>query len=188
MADRSRVTKIFRFALMLAAAAVFLAFAGIRMGLHAGSIAGTQSGPVVDDWTHHRLMFSDPGTLADAARHGAVDKWMKVTNDPRFRLQQSKQQGAAHGRSDFREETRRDRHGERHDSSENPFAHTPSDKLPRGVVRVKPQDRGDRGNGPHDGRRDRVEALGTLNTDWSEDMGAAATAGWEIFRRNFRLM
>jgi hypothetical protein len=188
MADRSRVTKISKFALMLAAVAALFAFAGSRIGLHAGPSAGNQSALVVDDWTHHRLMFSDPGTLADAARHGAVDKWLKVTSDPRFRLQQSKQQGAGHaghGRLDFREETRGDRHRDEHDSGQNPFAHTPSDKLPRGVARVKPQDRGERGNPLHAGRRDRVEALGTLNTDWSEDMGAAATAGLGNFPAKF---
>ncbi len=51
------------------------------------------SGPkagYVDDWTHHHLIFSNPGSRDDAARNGTLDKWLKVTNDPRYQLQQIK--------------------------------------------------------------------------------------------------
>ena len=48
---------------------------------------GERSG-VVDDWSHHHLVYSNPGTLADAMRNGTVDKWYKIVNDPRFQMAQ----------------------------------------------------------------------------------------------------
>jgi hypothetical protein len=44
----------------------------------------------VDDWTHHHMVFSNPGASADAAKNGQLDHWQSVTNDPRYRLQQVK--------------------------------------------------------------------------------------------------
>ena len=45
---------------------------------------------VVDDWSHHHLVFSNPGTLAEAVRSGSFDKWYRVVNDPRYQMQQRK--------------------------------------------------------------------------------------------------
>lgn len=42
---------------------------------------------VPDDWSHHHLIFSNPGTIVDALQHGSVDKWQKTINDPRFQMQ-----------------------------------------------------------------------------------------------------
>ena len=44
----------------------------------------------VDDWTHHHVVFSNPGTREDAVRNGTLDKWTRITNDPRYKLQQLK--------------------------------------------------------------------------------------------------
>jgi hypothetical protein len=44
----------------------------------------------VDDWTHHHLIFSNPGARDDAVKHGTLEKWQKITNDPRYQLQQAK--------------------------------------------------------------------------------------------------
>ncbi len=44
----------------------------------------------VDDWTHHHLVFSDPGTSEDAARKRKLEGWQRVTGDPRYQLQQIK--------------------------------------------------------------------------------------------------
>ena len=40
------------------------------------------------DWTHHHLIFSNPGTAGDAVRNGTYGRWVKIVNDPRFKLQQ----------------------------------------------------------------------------------------------------
>lgn len=39
---------------------------------------------VVDDWTHHHLVFSNPGTYVDALRSGNVGRWQRSVSDPRF--------------------------------------------------------------------------------------------------------
>ena len=44
----------------------------------------------VDDWTHHRLVFSNPGSATEAEAHGRFDQWSRVVNSPRFQLQQLK--------------------------------------------------------------------------------------------------
>jgi hypothetical protein len=43
-----------------------------------------------DDWSHHHLHFSDPGTEEDAFRKGAHEHWLKIVNDPRFIMEQIK--------------------------------------------------------------------------------------------------
>ncbi len=48
-----------------------------------------------DDWTHHRLFFSDPGTAEDAIRSGTYSHWQKIVNDPRYILQREKRNAAA---------------------------------------------------------------------------------------------
>jgi len=42
------------------------------------------------DWTHHRLVFSNPGTLADADKKGKTAHVQAVLHDTRFVLQQMK--------------------------------------------------------------------------------------------------
>jgi hypothetical protein len=60
---------------------------------------------VPDDWTHHHVVFSDPGTLSQAVVHGNLDRWMQITNDPRYKIQQVKrammQRGAPPPAFDF---------------------------------------------------------------------------------------
>jgi len=45
---------------------------------------------VPEDWTHHRLVFTDPGTEAEAIKIGKYEHWLQTVNDPRFILQQIK--------------------------------------------------------------------------------------------------
>ena len=64
-------------------------------------VAQTNSGVrmwgVPDDWTHHHLIFSAPGSFADAVNHGSFERWYKVVTDPRFIIQQAKRDGRATG-------------------------------------------------------------------------------------------
>ncbi|MGD0792933.1 MAG: hypothetical protein ABR920_14295 [Terriglobales bacterium] len=48
-----------------------------------------------DDWTHHYLVFSNPGTEQQAIESGKYEEWLKIVNDPRFTLQQIKRSGGA---------------------------------------------------------------------------------------------
>lgn len=51
---------------------------------------GQQPTGWVDDWTHHRLVFSNPGTEQDAINNRTYDRWYTITHDPRYQLQQLK--------------------------------------------------------------------------------------------------
>src|SRR3974390_2758667 len=44
----------------------------------------------VDDWTHHHLVFTNPGTEQDALSSGNYEQWLSIVNEPRFTLQQMK--------------------------------------------------------------------------------------------------
>ena len=45
---------------------------------------------VPDDWSHRHLIFSNPGTYAQAIAHGTYSHWIKLQYDTRFLLQQMK--------------------------------------------------------------------------------------------------
>jgi hypothetical protein len=62
---------------------------------------GPQSPPELeglsDDWSHHHLVFSDPGTEQDAVQKGTYDEWLEIVNEPRYIMQQVKQRSPAQG-------------------------------------------------------------------------------------------
>jgi len=66
-----------------------LTVAALSIWLAAPSAAQSTAKPsgVVDDWSFHRLVFSHPGTVADAMRNGTVEKWNKIVNDPRYQME-----------------------------------------------------------------------------------------------------
>ncbi len=47
-----------------------------------------------DDWTHHRVIFSHPGTFQKAVQDGAIDRWLAINRDPRFVIQHMKRAAA----------------------------------------------------------------------------------------------
>ena len=49
---------------------------------------------VPQDWSHHHLVFSNPGTEEDAIANGTHDHWLKIVNDPRYTIQQLKRRAA----------------------------------------------------------------------------------------------
>jgi hypothetical protein len=48
-----------------------------------------------DDWTHYHLVFSNPGTAADAQAQGRFEQWRRIVNDPRYQMQQMKRSSGA---------------------------------------------------------------------------------------------
>jgi hypothetical protein len=54
----------------------------------------TQSKGAPEDWTHHRLVFSNPGTEQEAIRGGRYAQWLKIVNDPRYAMSQLKRSGS----------------------------------------------------------------------------------------------
>jgi hypothetical protein len=53
-------------------------------------VGNTQITGLPDDWSHHHVVFSNPGTEQEAIQRGRHDEWRKVVNDPRYVLQQLK--------------------------------------------------------------------------------------------------
>ncbi len=41
------------------------------------------------DWTHHHVVFSDPGSYGDAMATGTLKEWNAITHDPRYLMQQA---------------------------------------------------------------------------------------------------
>ncbi len=54
---------------------------------------------LVEDWSDHHLIFSNPGTERDAILNGTHEKWLRVVNDPRYVMQQYKRKSQNHGRT-----------------------------------------------------------------------------------------
>lgn len=47
-----------------------------------------QGNGIPEDWSHHHVVFSSPGSFDDAMRNGKVGEWSKIVNEPRFQIQQ----------------------------------------------------------------------------------------------------
>lgn len=52
---------------------------------------------IPEDWSHHHLLFSDPGTADDAIRAGRYNDWFQIVNEPRYLMQQFRRNSAARG-------------------------------------------------------------------------------------------
>lgn len=52
---------------------------------------------IPEDWSHHYVVFSDPGTEQDALESGRYERWKNVVNSPRYVIQQLKRNGRVHG-------------------------------------------------------------------------------------------
>lgn len=48
----------------------------------------TRNSGLVEDWTHHHVIFSDPGTEEDAIAQGKHEEWTRIVNDRRYLMQQ----------------------------------------------------------------------------------------------------
>lgn len=64
--------------------------------------SASQHKGVPDDWSHHHLVFSDPGSFADAVKNGAFENWARIVSDPRFRQQQMKRNAVQWEATDIR--------------------------------------------------------------------------------------
>jgi len=70
--------------------------------LHVPILRNGPQGPpeiqgVVNDWSHHHLIFSNPGTEEEATKNGRHDEWLRIVNDPRYIMQQLKRRSPAQG-------------------------------------------------------------------------------------------
>jgi hypothetical protein len=122
---------------------------------------------VVDDWSHHHLIFSHPGTAEEAANSDAYDRWAATVGDTRYRLQQRKR-NAALGAASWVAESR----------------------LPRGLApSALPFDDDFEDDSRSDGEPGRARRRGRrhndFHADWSMNMGSGASAGLVVFPAKF---
>jgi hypothetical protein len=69
---------------------VLVMIAAFGLHLRAQETQGPPKAAFVDDWTHHHLIFSNPGAREDAVRNKTLDKWQGVNDNPRYQMQQIK--------------------------------------------------------------------------------------------------
>ena len=84
-------------AIVLLALAIMQGCAQLTWGQQAQTLGGetpkqsTLAGP--SDWSHHHLVFSQPGTAEEALQSATYDRWLALMNDPRYAMQQRKRNG-----------------------------------------------------------------------------------------------
>ena len=162
-------------------------------------LSSGQQPPVVrmgapDDWTHHHLIFSNPGTAAEAMQRGDYFHWVKVVNDPRFILQQAKRAAAARSGANYNWAKFPSPAAEIAPATvpEAPVAEVPINITPvseqnlrRGLSKA-PADTTSTGLLSLGGGSSRLGAWPrkgghAIHSDWSLNMGSNATAGLGVF-------
>ena len=142
----------------------FLVLAVFGLRLQAQDAKGSNDTHYVDDWTHHHVVFSDPGTEQDALDKDwkdrwshAHDRWLATIHDPRYVNQQRKRNSS----------------GKSFDHSEKDGEGWHSD----------PWDRGRKG---HDGGGDNPPSKSdALKIDWNSPMIAAGEVQPNMFPAKF---
>jgi hypothetical protein len=76
--------------------AAFVVLIGLTVLITGKPATGGSTG-LVDDWTHHHLIFSNPGTFTQALAQGRFKQWYRTINDPRYIMQQMKRNHVSTG-------------------------------------------------------------------------------------------
>jgi hypothetical protein len=130
-----------------------LAALGIAAFGLAISAPAARSQGIPEDWADRHAVFSNPGSITDAVNSGSVEKWYKIVSNPRFMAQTRKRRGAV-TRAIHR------------DSSFDSFEET------RFFAERAERDR-DRNKGGKGGGRGTRRDDGSLQKDWSMNLGPA---------------
>ncbi len=144
----------------------------------------------MDDWSHHRLVFSNPGTAWEALKGGRYREWLKTISDPRFGLQQIKRAAVRSSRPNAIREGIKERIEEAEARLEETIEdrREPGDDgrdltalLPRGLAAAPASSAAERRHAAT-GHRRRVPPI---SDDWSMDMGSGASAGLGMYPAKF---
>ena len=164
------------------------------------SISASQSTGVASDWSHRHVIFSNLGPADQAVQNGAYDRWLKITNEPRFVMQRRSRGGAAPDlwREDSTAtadaESAPDAYQNDEDTSADMLTPSAADSssgtLRRGLVRALiPPPAQHSGSRPgfhespvHPNSRDKMNGL---QRDWSETIGSSGTTGLGNFPATF---
>ncbi len=146
-------------------------------------VGGVRITGLPDDWSHHHLIFSNPGTEQEALAKGTYERWLSVVNDPRYVIQQLKRRAPAQGPSaeDLTRIEELARAGKTGEGQNTP------EPLSRDDDHLAGQPAGGLAEQPAGGSRDELlewrhgpdhQHRGVYK-DWSQGMdGAAASRGW----------
>ncbi len=162
---------------------------------------------VAADWSHRHLIFSHPGTAEEALRNGTYDRWLKITSEPRYAMQQLRRKAAGTATRSRIEPTPAAADREQNQAPDEPEAegategdlepaHTatqeeyPDSAVPRGMVRALiPPPRQQRESSEEfsagEGRSRTRKGSNQLTRDWSETEGSSGTVGMGHFPATF---
>ena len=145
---------------------------------------------IPDDWTHHHVVYSYPGTAADATRNGTYPRWARIITDPRFQLQQRKRAASASG-ADLHfappepPEVTGSVPADTDKDDDEDFTAPPAHSV-RGVTPVVPLGKHHHPVEPRHRRRHKHKhAPNDIRKDWSENMGSGATVGMGMYPAKF---
>jgi len=84
---------------LFAVLAAAIVFCGPAYGQNAPTVrvGGVAITGIPDDWTHHHLVFSNPGTEQQAVASGRYEQWRNAVSDSRYVLQQLKKKLTVQG-------------------------------------------------------------------------------------------
>jgi hypothetical protein len=119
------------------------------------------------DWTHHHVVFSNPGTAAQAIEKGTYGEWLAIANGPRFQMQKMKREAAARANLNLEQLLGP---SERRDLADTPNPATESESEERIPV-GKDRDGEQFGLG-----RRRRRPGNHVHKDWRTSMGSSSTA------------
>jgi hypothetical protein len=83
-----------RFSKLAIVSAAFVVVVGLAIVIR-GDEALRQRTGFPRDWSHSHVIFSNPGSFAQAVRNGSVAHWYKIMNDPRYQMQQLRRNAPA---------------------------------------------------------------------------------------------
>jgi hypothetical protein len=79
----------------LSLAAVVFGLVAISSVSMSGQTVSPQGAGVPEDWSHHHVVFSNPGTFTEAQAHGRFEQWYRTVADPRYNMQRMKRTGVS---------------------------------------------------------------------------------------------
>lgn len=187
---KTRTQPLFAFILL-----PFSCIVAIAANSSASQHAGNGPRSAVDDWSHHHLVFSNPGTEEESWQRGDHDRWLQITSDPRFKLQQLKRTASSQSNAapPAPEEISSEQEGENDGGANNdsftadisslfPDGHLPRWIAPLPVSEFAPSNSRN-GKSPRGPKFIHVHKK--LHIDWSVNMGSGATAGVGMFPAKF---
>ena len=192
---KSTSASVSRLAVLLVILAMSLTSTVLMNGQEAQA---KQAKAVPVDWTHQHVVFSNPGTADEAIRNGTYERWLKISTDPRYIMQQQKRSANAssaalqHGSSqdalaakpvalepsaeqaDARVQAREEDAGAIEMSlEEREAARVGNRRLPSGLVRAIIPPPIKQADSPQAKKKKRNR----IKKDWSEDLGNNGTTG-----------